>query len=96
MYQAKRRGGARHQVIDLREALRVTEMDSLERDQREAFAQDRLDVAYQPIVRSADGTVVGLEALLRWTHLERGSSRPCRWWAWPRRSVSSASSARGS
>jgi diguanylate cyclase (GGDEF)-like protein len=76
MYQAKRRGGARHQVIELREALRVTEMDSLERDLRVAFAQDQLDVAYQPIVRSADGTVIGLEALLRWTHPQRGSVPP--------------------
>jgi diguanylate cyclase (GGDEF)-like protein len=72
MYQAKRNGGARHQVIDLREALRLTELDSLEKDLRSAFAQDQLAVAYQPIVRSTDGAVIGLEVLLRWTHPERG------------------------
>src|SRR4051794_3077043 len=32
-----------------------------------------LDIAYQPIVRSADGRVTGLEALLRWTPPDRGS-----------------------
>ncbi|HEY4314468.1 MAG TPA: GGDEF domain-containing protein [Actinomycetes bacterium] len=73
MYQAKRNGGARHQVIDLREALRTTELDSLQQDLRAAFAQDQLGVAYQPIVRSTDGAVIGLEALLRWTHPQRGS-----------------------
>jgi diguanylate cyclase (GGDEF)-like protein len=73
MYQAKRNGGARHQVIDLREALRTTELDSLEKDLRAAFAQDQLEVAYQPIVRSTDGAVIGLEALLRWTHPRRGA-----------------------
>ena len=32
-----------------------------------ALAEDRLDVHYQPIVRLADGTVVAVEALARWT-----------------------------
>jgi diguanylate cyclase (GGDEF)-like protein len=73
MYQAKRSGGARHQVIDLREALRLTELGSLEKDLRVAFAHNELTVAYQPIVRSADGALIGLEALLRWNHPQRGS-----------------------
>ena len=68
MYQAKRKGGAGHQIIDLREALQADDRNSLERDLRAAFADGQLDVAYQPIVRSADGLVTGVEALLRWTH----------------------------
>ena len=73
MYQAKRKGGARHQNIDLREALRSVDSHGLETDLRKAFANGNLDVAYQPIVRTGDGLVRGVEALLRWTDAERGS-----------------------
>jgi diguanylate cyclase (GGDEF)-like protein len=73
MYQAKRKGGAGHQIMDLREARESDDNNSLERDLHSAFAEDKLDIAYQPIVRSGDGLVTGVEALLRWTHPDRGS-----------------------
>jgi diguanylate cyclase (GGDEF)-like protein len=73
MYQAKRRGGGRHQSIDLRQAVLSLDRHGLESDLRTAFANGLLDVAYQPIVRTADGQVAGVEALLRWTDAERGS-----------------------
>jgi predicted signal transduction protein with EAL and GGDEF domain len=72
MYEAKRKGGAGHHILDLRVELETTERHSLERDLRSAFDEDRLDIAYQPIVQSADGLVTGVEALLRWTDPERG------------------------
>ncbi|RYV50945.1 putative bifunctional diguanylate cyclase/phosphodiesterase [Pengzhenrongella frigida] len=72
MYQAKRRGGATHQVINLRLAEEAHDRNELERDLRAALAGAALDVAYQPIVRSIDGSVIGVEALLRWTHPARG------------------------
>ena len=73
MYQAKRKGGAGHQVIDLREAMRSNDRHSLEADLRTAFAEGNLDIAYQPVVRSTDGSIIGVEALLRWTDPQRGS-----------------------
>jgi EAL domain-containing protein (putative c-di-GMP-specific phosphodiesterase class I) len=73
MYQAKRRGGGGHQVIDLRAALMSVDRDSLEIDLRTAFAEGKLDLAYQPIVRSRDGAITGVEALLRWNDPARGS-----------------------
>jgi diguanylate cyclase (GGDEF)-like protein len=76
MYQAKRKGGAGHQIIDLREALQADDRNTLERDLRLAFARDELFVAYQPIVRSTDGVITGVEALLRWNHPERGPVPP--------------------
>jgi diguanylate cyclase (GGDEF)-like protein len=76
MYQAKRKGGARHQIIDLREALKSEARQVLERDLRAAFADDTLDLAYQPIIRNSDGRMTGVEALLRWTHPTRGSVPP--------------------
>ncbi|MDQ1585371.1 MAG: hypothetical protein QOH80_736 [Actinomycetota bacterium] len=72
MYQAKRRGGATHQVIDLRAAQRTHERNRLERDLRFAMHRFELDVAYQPIVRTSDGALTGVETLLRWTHPARG------------------------
>ena len=75
MYQAKRKGGAAHQVIDLREARRHSVRNSLEQDLHTAFSGNALDIAYQPIVRGADGLVTGVEALLRWTHPNRGPIR---------------------
>ena len=76
MYQAKRNGGAGHQMIDLREAGRSTDRSGLEQDLHAAFARDELHLAYQPIVRSGDGLVVGAEALLRWNHATRGAVSP--------------------
>jgi len=76
MYQAKHRGGAGHQVIDLREQLRNPEHHTLCEDLRRACDEGALDVVYQPIVRSSDGLLTGVEALLRWTHPERGVIPP--------------------
>jgi EAL domain-containing protein (putative c-di-GMP-specific phosphodiesterase class I) len=76
MYQAKRKGGAGHQIIDLREAFQTSDRINLEKDLRAALAQGELDVAYQPIVCCADGGVTGVEALLRWTHPDRGPVLP--------------------
>ena len=67
MYQAKRSGGAVHQVIDLPAANHHRRSIELERDLRVALSEAGLDLAYQPIVRAADGLVTGVEALLRWT-----------------------------
>jgi diguanylate cyclase (GGDEF)-like protein len=75
MYQAKRKGGAAHQVIDLREAHQTADRHTLEQELHTAFAGQHLDVAYQPIVRIGDRMLTGAEALLRWTHPERGPIR---------------------
>jgi diguanylate cyclase (GGDEF)-like protein len=72
MYQAKRNGGARYQIIDLRQADQTVADDELADAFRAAFAGHKLAVAYQPIVRSYDGAVIAVEALVRWTHPERG------------------------
>jgi diguanylate cyclase (GGDEF)-like protein len=76
MYQAKRRGGARHGVIDLREQRLADRRADLNRDLRGAFARGDLQTAYQPIVGTADGRVAGVEALLRWVHPTLGNIAP--------------------
>ena len=43
---------------------------------RDALANDRFVLHYQPKVRLSDGAVVGGEALLRWNHPQRGLLSP--------------------
>jgi diguanylate cyclase (GGDEF)-like protein len=76
MYQAKRKGGARHQLIDLGEQRLVEQRASLQRDLRGACRGGELRMEYQPIVRTVDGRIVGVEALLRWAHPSRGLVSP--------------------
>ena len=75
MYQAKRKGGGSHQIIDLREALRTLDHDSLEADLRIAFADDS---STSPTSRRAQRRrlMTGVEALLRWTDPLRGQVSP--------------------
>ncbi len=77
MYEVKRKGGAGREIVDLRSALITNaDDDKLEDDLRKALEHDALELAYQPIVGTSDGRVVGVEALLRWTHPRRGVILP--------------------
>jgi diguanylate cyclase (GGDEF)-like protein len=76
MYQAKREGGARHQIIDLREQHLADVRANLEHDLRGASTRGELRTEYQPIVETTSGTVVGVEALVRWAHPSRGLVAP--------------------
>jgi diguanylate cyclase (GGDEF)-like protein len=76
MYQAKRKGGARHQVIDLGKQHILEQQVSLVRDLHVARNDGQLRLDYQPIVRNRDGRIAGVEALLRWVHPSRGLVSP--------------------
>lgn len=76
MYQAKRKGGAQHQILDLREQDRAAARTSLEHDLRGALARDELRTAYQPIVETRNGRISCAEALLRWDHPSYGAVVP--------------------
>jgi diguanylate cyclase (GGDEF)-like protein len=76
MYAAKRGGGDGYRLINQHEANRRHQRHGLERDLREAVEGDALAVNYQPIVRTSDGLVTGVEALMRWTHRVRGPVAP--------------------
>ena len=49
---------------------------SVENDLGRALEREQLQLLYQPIVSLRDGTIVALEALLRWKHHERGMIAP--------------------
>src|SRR5207302_10741705 len=76
MYRAKDRGRARYEVYN--EDLRAWALRRLELDQalRQALQRDELRVVYQPEVSIEDGTVVALEALVRWHDPVRGVIMP--------------------
>jgi diguanylate cyclase (GGDEF)-like protein len=76
MYQAKRRGGARHAVIDLRDHRAASHLARLNRDLRGALRRGELRVEYQPIVLTGSGRIAGAEALLRWAHPAHGMIKP--------------------
>jgi diguanylate cyclase (GGDEF)-like protein/PAS domain S-box-containing protein len=72
MYRAKNLGKARHQVFDTSMHARAMKRIMLETKLRKAEENDQLILHYQPIVSLKDGSIVGLEALLRWRHPKRG------------------------
>jgi diguanylate cyclase (GGDEF)-like protein len=76
MYQAKRKGGASHQIVDLREINRENAWRDLERDLRDAVTHRRFEVRYQPIVRCTDGGLSGVETRLYWNHATLGDVAP--------------------
>ncbi len=76
MYRAKQSGKACYKVFDTSmHAWAVARLD-LERDLRQAIARGEMRLYYQPIVRLATRRIVGLEALLRWQHPQRGTILP--------------------
>ncbi len=76
LYAAKNggRGQFRFYSADLKDE--EQERQLLLDDLREALATEQLELHYQPVVRVKDNHVVGMEALMRWEHEERGWVSP--------------------
>ncbi len=76
LYAAK--GGGRGQYrffsSELKDGARLRRQ--IEEDLRDAIQTDQLEMHYQPIVRTKDHIVSGMEALVRWNHPERGFISP--------------------
>ncbi|UYG05229.1 EAL domain-containing protein [Halomonas sp. LR3S48] len=76
MYQAKQAGKNRYHIFDTEHDRAVRgHYESVER-MREALAHDEFVLHYQPKVNMSTGEVVGVEALIRWQHPERGLLAP--------------------
>ena len=76
VYAAKEDGGDRMVLHDASMDSRAHERLALETDLRAALASDAFDLAYQPIFDTRTRACVGIEALLRWNHPERGDVPP--------------------
>ena len=76
LYRAKAQGRGGHQFFAPWMAEQAVASRRLESDLRSALTDGGLSIAYQPIVDAASGAIVAREALLRWTHPERGEIDP--------------------
>lgn len=76
MYEAKRNG--RNRLVATSPVLRAKWQDrrDVERDLRRALENDEIVLAYQPRFATTDMHCVAVEALARWSHLERGDISP--------------------
>ncbi|WP_152226725.1 bifunctional diguanylate cyclase/phosphodiesterase [Pseudomonas sp. SCB32] len=76
LHKAKANG--KHQVQTFTEAMTAEASYKLfvESNLRRALVQDELAVHYQPKLCLRSGQLLGLEALLRWQHPEKGMIRP--------------------
>lgn len=76
MYEVKKNGknGCRFYSRELNEQLQ--EKIGLEADLRRAIEQEELFLYYQPQIRSIDSRMIGVEALVRWNHPDKGVISP--------------------
>jgi diguanylate cyclase (GGDEF)-like protein len=68
MYRAKAAGKNRYVVFDQRMHEEAIARLTLENDLRKAVAEGQFVLHYQPIMSIGKASVVGFEALIRWTH----------------------------
>lgn len=78
MYRAKAEGGGSSQFWFYSPELnaKTAELMRIEEQLRLALASNELTVHYQPQVDITNGNLIGMEALLRWQHPERGLLMP--------------------
>jgi diguanylate cyclase (GGDEF)-like protein len=75
MRRAKERG-VRCELFDAELGTKVAERQETEKQLREAVEKQEFRVLYQPMIDLRSGEIMGVEALLRWDHPERGLLPP--------------------
>ena len=76
MYRAKERGRNRIEAFDESFGERSTSVLRLRSEMRGGLQRDEFVLHYQPIVDLTSEEIVGMEALVRWAHPERGMVPP--------------------
>ena len=76
LYCAKGEGRGTYRLFEAQMGAQVRDRRQLEHDLRQAMTGDQLSLVYQPQVDIESGDVTGFEALLRWTHPQRGPIPP--------------------
>ncbi len=76
MYRAKKKGKDCYEVFDRAMYLEALNFVELENNLRLALQRGELILHYQPIVSLSGSQLVGLEALIRWQHPQRGLISP--------------------
>jgi diguanylate cyclase (GGDEF)-like protein/PAS domain S-box-containing protein len=76
MYAAKEAGRGRHEVFRYDMARELGELLGMEHELRRGLQRGEFSLHYQPEIALDTGTIVGVEALLRWQSPGRGSVPP--------------------
>src|SRR4030042_2999679 len=76
MYWAKEQGKNRFQLCAAAMNVQIQDRVNLESDLRHALDRGEITVYYQPQVNIESGQIMGMEALVRWQHPERGILLP--------------------
>jgi predicted signal transduction protein with EAL and GGDEF domain len=76
MYVAKAEGRACFRFYDEEMNARAVEQLKMEEELREALRNDELELRYQPQIDTQTGSVISMEALVRWKHPVRGLVSP--------------------
>jgi diguanylate cyclase (GGDEF)-like protein len=76
LYQAKERGRNNFQFFSREMNAQALTRQLLESSMRQAIARDEFYLVYQPQFDIGNKTLVGLEALLRWRHPQKGNIYP--------------------
>ncbi len=76
MYHVKGRGKNGYQFFSEEMNHQFSSRLNLERELRNGLIQGEFEVYYQPQVALADGSITGVEALVRWRHGARGLIEP--------------------
>jgi diguanylate cyclase (GGDEF)-like protein len=76
MYRAKAQGRACYETFNIGMHTHITAIRQLEAELRRAIERQEFLLYYQPIVSLATSQIVGVEALLRWLHPQRGLIGP--------------------
>ena len=76
LYEAKTEGRGTVRLFEPQMDETLRERLGLERELREALAQNRFELHYQPLVDLSGNRITGMEALVRWRHPERGLVSP--------------------
>jgi EAL domain-containing protein (putative c-di-GMP-specific phosphodiesterase class I) len=78
LYEAKQGGRNAFHVFNQGMVVATADKMEFEHDLRHALINGELSLHYQPQVSCVTGEVIGVEALLRWTHPRRGSIAPAQ------------------
>ena len=76
LYRAKSDGGGVCRVYEPQMSLQMITRREMERDLRQALANNQLVLHYQPLLELVGCTEIGFEALMRWNHPEKGMIPP--------------------
>ncbi len=76
MYYTKEQGKNTFNCYNNDMSIKHSRMLNMEAEIRKGIKEEQFEVFYQPQVSSLDGSITGVEALLRWNHPEKGLLSP--------------------